>query len=204
MALKSLHIHCLLYLFLLISCSSGISFNLEGTERFCLGEDAIEGDVLVGTFKYDRIGESRPAIILEVRDLFQKQIFDSKEESGTFSIDVKQNGIYDICFYNTARSVRSVTLDIKNVLKRNDDDNLMKKKHVEPLTMQMEHILESAKHLTYDLEHLKQREWEMRNLNETTNSRVLTLSVVSIVMFLIVAGFQVYYLKGFFSKKKLI
>eukprot|EP00483_Globobulimina_turgida_P009795 UN09814 len=124
-------IFCFIVIISLVNC---ISFNLETSEKFCFGEDAIDGEVIIGTFKYDRTVNVNveALIILTVNDPFQTTKFESKDQSGSFSIDVKQSGMYDICFFNAGRSVRSVTLVIKNALKKNKNDHLVKKKHVDP------------------------------------------------------------------------
>eukprot|EP01084_Bolivina_argentea_P026736 49737_1 len=193
----------ILHFLTLISTVYCITFNLEVSEKFCLGEDAIEDDLLVGIFKYDRNSNVDGTIMLTVEDPFKNNKFKSEEESGSFSISVQTDGMYDFCFFNRGRTIRSVTLEIQNKFKSKKNDNLVKKKHVDPLVNQMENIIASAKHLVSDLQHLKRREWEMRDLNEATNGRVLTLSFLSITIFIIVAIVNIFYLKSFFKKKKL-
>ncbi|KAJ0896216.1 putative GOLD domain-containing protein [Helianthus annuus] len=48
------------------------------------------------------------------------------------------------------------------------------------------------------------REQEMQQLNSKTNSRMALLSFLSLFVCLSVAGLQVWHLKSFFEKKKLI
>ena len=48
------------------------------------------------------------------------------------------------------------------------------------------------------------REEEMQVLNKTTNNRMAWLSFLSLIVCLSVAGLQVWHLKTFFEKKKLI
>lgn len=48
------------------------------------------------------------------------------------------------------------------------------------------------------------REAEMRNINERTNSRVAWLSVMSLLVCVGLAAFQLWYLKSYFERKKLL
>jgi hypothetical protein len=44
----------------------------------------------------------------------------------------------------------------------------------------------------------------MRDLNELTNSRVAWFGIMSLLVCLVVAGWQLWHLKTFFEKKKLL
>ena len=60
--------------------------------------------------------------------------------------------------------------------------------------------------LTYllDFQYMKTREEEMRDTNESTNSRVLYFSIFSMCCLIGLATWQVLYLRKFFKAKKLI
>ncbi|KAJ6891668.1 hypothetical protein NC651_024997 [Populus alba x Populus x berolinensis] len=55
-----------------------------------------------------------------------------------------------------------------------------------------------------EMNYLREREEEMQDLNTSTNVKMAWLSFLSIVVCLSVAGLQVWHLKTFFQKKKLI
>ena len=55
-----------------------------------------------------------------------------------------------------------------------------------------------------DFAHMRQREEEMRDTNESTNSRVLYFSIFSMLCLLGLATWQVLYLRKYFKSKKLI
>ena len=168
-------------------------------------EEAIDGDVLIGTFKYNQNNNAKlESVIISILDPNRNIKYESKDESGSFTIDVQRDGIHDICFWNTGRFTRSVTLDLKNALKKKQHEDKIKKKHIEPLQQQMFDLLKAAKHLRNDLEHLKDKEWKMRDLNEKTNARVIWLSFLSIFIFIVAGIAKMFYLKSFFTKKKLI
>ena len=51
---------------------------------------------------------------------------------------------------------------------------------------------------------MKKREEEHRDTNESTNERMLHFSIFSMVCLLLLAIWQVIYLKSYFKQKKLI
>ena len=52
--------------------------------------------------------------------------------------------------------------------------------------------------------YLRAREAELRDLNEATNTRVAWLSCVSLAVCISLCVWQIYYLKNFFQRKKLL
>ncbi|KAJ0754079.1 putative transmembrane emp24 domain-containing protein [Helianthus annuus] len=60
------------------------------------------------------------------------------------------------------------------------------------------YYFEHTFHISYN------REREMQELNKVTNSRMAWLSFLSLFICLSVAGMQIWHLKSFFEKKKLI
>jgi hypothetical protein len=52
--------------------------------------------------------------------------------------------------------------------------------------------------------YLRAREAELRDLNEATNSRVAWLSIVSLAVCIALCVWQIFYLKNFFQRKKLL
>ena len=52
--------------------------------------------------------------------------------------------------------------------------------------------------------YLRAREAELRDLNEATNTRVALLSIVSLAVCIALCVWQIFYLKNFFQRKKLL
>mmetsp|Transcript_66136 Transcript_66136/g.105245 ORF Transcript_66136/g.105245 Transcript_66136/m.105245 type:complete len:136 (+) Transcript_66136:278-685(+) len=130
--------------------------------------------------------------------------YESKEESGSFSLDVKEDAMYDVCFWNTGSGIRAVTMTISSELPSKAAGDKVKQTQVKPLQQQMDSILSMTQHLVNDLEHIKKREWEMRDLNEMTNTRLVQWGFFAILVFVAAGIFEVWYLGRFFHKKKLI
>lgn len=70
--------------------------------------------------------------------------------------------------------------------------------------MQLRRLEDLTESIVNDFQLMKKREEDMRNTNESTNSRVLYFSVFSMVCLCTLALWQVMYLKKWFKTKKLI
>ncbi|PHU14604.1 hypothetical protein BC332_15809 [Capsicum chinense] len=71
----------------------------------------------------------------------------------------------------------------------------------EPMLMKLE---ASVQTIHEKLIYLKKREEEMREVSERTNAAVELFSIMSLSICILVASLQIWYLKRFFRKKKLI
>jgi hypothetical protein len=81
---------------------------------------------------------------------------------------------------------------------------LIKEKHLKPIEAELMSLEGIMDDLVNEMEHLKQREAEMRDTNESTNSRVQVFSLVSIFVLISSGVWQVWYLRKFFEAKKIL
>ncbi|CAN7994854.1 unnamed protein product [Ixodes hexagonus] len=72
------------------------------------------------------------------------------------------------------------------------------------LQMKLQQLEDLSEAVVKDFAYMRQREEEMRDTNESTNSRVLYFSIFSMCCLLGLATWQVLYLRRFFKAKKLI
>ena len=75
---------------------------------------------------------------------------------------------------------------------------------LKPLEVELKRLEDLSESIVKDFAFMKQREEEMRDTNESTNSRVLYFSIFSMLCLLGLATWQVLYLRQFFKSKKLI
>jgi len=68
----------------------------------------------------------------------------------------------------------------------------------------MRHLEDLTNSIIIEFAYLKRREKEMRSTNESTNTRLFYQTTVSIIVFVVLAGWQVLYLRTYFRTKKLI
>ncbi|GMN41906.1 hypothetical protein TIFTF001_011119 [Ficus carica] len=72
------------------------------------------------------------------------------------------------------------------------------------MELELKRLQDTVTSIHEEMFYLREREEEMQELNKTTNSRMAWLSFLSLFVSLSVAGLQLWHLKTFFEKKKLI
>lgn len=130
-------------------------------------------------------------------------------ESGQFGFTTKLSGDYKICFTKTEPGVGEVSshkikLDWKTGVAASDWDSIAKKDNVDKLSLTLRELEAEIKEVHEGMLYLREREEEMRDINESTNARVAWLSVLSLGMCIALSVWQVIYLKSFFQRKKLL
>ncbi|KAF9608440.1 hypothetical protein IFM89_009806, partial [Coptis chinensis] len=118
---------------------------------------------------------------------------------GQFAFTTSEAGNYLACFWVDGHNHgggASVNLDWKIGIAAKDWES-----GVELELRKLEGAVEA---IHENLLYLKGREAEMREVSELTNSRVAWFSVMSLGVCIVVSGLQLWHLKHFFQKKKLI
>ncbi|KAG6533028.1 hypothetical protein ZIOFF_006888 [Zingiber officinale] len=127
--------------------------------------------------------------------------------TGQFAFTTTEAGNYLACFWidSSDKGIgASVNLDWKIGIAAKDWNSVAKKENIEGVELELTK-LEAAVHAIHDnLLYLRFREAEMRTVSEKTNSRVAWLSILSLGVCISVSILQLWHLKGYFQKKKLI
>ncbi|ORZ01833.1 emp24/gp25L/p24 family/GOLD-domain-containing protein [Lobosporangium transversale] len=124
----------------------------------------------------------------------------------------KRAGDVFACFTNVladgykpdSRYTRVVDIDFDIGSETIDYEKLAREERLKPMELELRKLEDLVKDIIANMEHLKEREEKMRNTNESTNERVKYFS--SLTMFILVGLglWQIFYLKRFFRKKRLI
>lgn len=135
-------------------------------------------------------------------------LYDQKNKAdGTFSFNTKVAGEYKTCFMApdiaTSRKTK-ITLEWKTGVAATDWDAIAKKENLDAMGKELMRLEETIKEVYDQMLLMKKREAEMRDLNEATNSRVAWFSVFSLLVCITVAGWQLWFLKRFFERKKVL
>lgn len=99
---------------------------------------------------------------------------------------------------------REVSLVLKHGVEAKNYDDLAKAEKLKPLEVELRRLEDLSDSIVQDFAYMRQREEEMRSTNESTNARVLYLSIFSMLCLLGLATWQVLYLRRYFKAKKLI
>nr|KAF6487925.1 transmembrane p24 trafficking protein 10 [Rousettus aegyptiacus] len=183
-------------LLLLLGPSSvfAISFHLPVNSRKCLREE-IHKDLLV-TGAYE-ITDSAGHILYSKEDATK----------GKFAFTTEDYDMFEVCFESkgTGRIPdQLVILDMKHGVEAKNYEEIAKVEKLKPLEVELRRLEDLSESIVNDFAYMKKREEEMRDTNESTNTRVLYFSIFSMFCLIGLATWQVFYLRRFFKAKKLI
>jgi hypothetical protein len=99
---------------------------------------------------------------------------------------------------------RLVELVVHSGVEAQDYSAIAKKEHLKPLELELRRIEDTVEMIQKDFEYMREKEAVMRDTNESTFSRVSLLSFFSIFCLLALALWQLFYLKRYFTRKKLL
>ncbi|KAL5558386.1 hypothetical protein UlMin_034597 [Ulmus minor] len=126
---------------------------------------------------------------------------------GQFAFTTTEGGTYLACFWLDSKSDvsnASVSLDWKTGIAAKDWDSVAKKEKIEGVELELRKLEDVVGAIHSNLIYLKEREAEMRQVSEMTNARVAWFSIISLGLCISAAAIQLWHLKRFFQKKKLI
>lgn len=113
------------------------------------------------------------------------------------------------CFYKTNvdkadLAKHKVRLDWKTGVAVADWEKIAKAGHVDDISGTLRGLEAELRQIHEGMLYLRAREAELRDLNEATNTRVAWLSITSLAVCIGLCVWQIFYLKNFFQRKKLL
>ncbi|KAH7546425.1 hypothetical protein FEM48_Zijuj01G0199500 [Ziziphus jujuba var. spinosa] len=129
------------------------------------------------------------------------------QDSGQFSFAAAEAGSYMTCFFapdHKPETSLTVDFDWRTGVSAQDWSNVAKKGSVELMELGLKKMLDTVTTIHGEMFHLHLKEEEMQELNKSTSTKMTVFTLLSIVICLLVAGMQLWHLKTFFEKKKLI
>eukprot|EP00897_Mesotaenium_endlicherianum_P007412 jgi/Mesen1/669/ME000109S10882 len=197
----------LLLLSVILPSCSAVRFEVNAYSK-CIGEEIQEGVLVVGD--YSIVGEGTASkIAVKVTSPYGHQLhWQESTDKGHFGFKTKESGQYMCCFWiphaNPQGPSLSVDLDWKTGVAAQDWASIAKKDKLEGMSLELRKMEDAVGNIREEMMYLRNREVEMRNLNEVTNSQVAWLSVLSLFVCLGLAALQLWHLKTFFERKKLL
>ncbi|KAF9180354.1 vesicle coat component [Haplosporangium sp. Z 767] len=199
---------------------NGIKFELAGqpssdVQPFCVSHYADDETQVVIKV---RVGPGpHQKVSLEVNDdsehqnqLWRKETLTEDLQRTTFL--TKQAGEVVACFSNVLedgykpdpRYVRTVDIIFDVGAETIDYAKLAETEKLRPMELELRKLEDLVRDILENMEHLQEREKKMRNTNESTNERVQWFSTLTMVVLVSLGVWQIFYLKRFFRKKRLI
>lgn len=154
----------------------------------------------------DEQGQAPPTVSAKVTSPYGNSLYHQENAThGQFAFTTNEIGSYVACFWvdNNHQSA-TLNLDWKIGIAAKDWDSVAKKEHIEGVELELRKLEAAVEAIHENLLYLKNREADMREVSEKTNARVAWLSIMSLSVGVVASLFQVWHLKRYFQKKKLI
>lgn len=185
-----------------------IMFQLHPNTQKCLREELKKDVVIVGTFEITHVpGQKVDYVVTDSKGEILDQNVDAGK--GKFSFSTEHEDIFEICFKSKVpthqRGVpHDVTLNTQRGVEAKPYEALGEAGKLKPMELELKRLEDLSSSIVQDFADMRQREVSMRDTNESTNNRVLYLSILSMICLLSLSVWQVLYLRKFFKSRKLI
>ncbi|KAK8488039.1 hypothetical protein V6N13_062585 [Hibiscus sabdariffa] len=184
--------------------------NLPKTGTKCVSEEIHSNVVVLADYVVVSVedGQSAP-ISVKVTSPYGNNLHNRENVTyGRFAFTTEEAGNYLACFWsdNHTRVTGEIVVNIdwKTGIAAKDWESVARKEKLEGVELELRKLEGAVEAIHENLLYLKSREAEMRSMSETTNARVAWFSIMSLGICILVSALQVWYLKRFFQKKKLI
>ncbi|XP_022973302.1 transmembrane emp24 domain-containing protein p24delta9-like [Cucurbita maxima] len=205
--------HLIFLIGFLSSGSESLRFDLQSGHTKCISEDIKHNAMSVGKYHVVNPNEGQPLtddrkLIVRVTSATGNTFhYSDKVESGQFAFVAAEAGDFMTCFWapdHQPQVTLSVDFDWRTGVAAKDWSNVAKKGSVDAMELELQKLFDTANSIQEEMNYLREREDEMQDLNRSTNTKMAWLSLLSLFVCLSVAGLQLWHLKTFFEKKKLI
>lgn len=190
--------------------SDAIWLNLPATGTKCVSEEIQNNVVVLADYVVVSDDHSHiPTISVKVTSPYGNNLHNRENVTyGQFAFTTHEAGNYLACFWvdghNPGGGDVSVNIDWKTGIAAKDWESVARKEKLEGVELELRKLEGAVEAIHENLLYLKTKEAEMREVSEKTNSRVARYSIMSLGVCIVVSGVQVWHLKRFFQKKKLI
>lgn len=203
-------------LFAASPAARALRFDLESGHTKCISDEIKVDSMAVG--KYQVVGPDHSSpdaplpeshrISLRVTSPYGNSMHYSENvQSGHFAFTATEAGDYLACFWAPDHKppvTVTFEFDWKSGVTAKDWSNVAKKGQVDMMEIELKKLEDTIKSIHEEMYYLREREEEMQNMNKQTNSRMGWLGFLSLGICLSVAGLQLWHLKTFFERKKLL
>ncbi|MED6148903.1 hypothetical protein PIB30_057430 [Stylosanthes scabra] len=205
----------LAFLTLALMCgfTNSMRFELRSGLTKCIAEDIKNNAMTVGKYSVVNPNEDHPIpdnhkLVVKVSSPSGNSYhYGDHVESGNFAFTAAESGDYTTCFWiPESKDNPIVTIDFewRTGIAAKDWSKVAKKGQVEIMEFELKKLFDTVQSIHDEMFYLREREEEMQELNKSTTSKMFTFSFLSIVVCLSVASLQLWHLKSFFERKKLL
>ncbi|CAG0880799.1 unnamed protein product [Cyprideis torosa] len=186
-------------------------FHLLPNAQKCLSDEIHKNVFVSGEYGIQEIPNQKVNVqVIDTKGHYLFQKVDAPEK-GKFAFTTEDYDVFQVCFIsqvppNMAAHAKKhqIELLMKHGVEAKKYDNLAEASKLKPLELELKRLEDLSESITRAFQYMRKREEEMRDTNESTNSRVLYFSLFSMCCLLGLATWQVLYLRKYFKAKKLI
>ncbi|KAK4718722.1 hypothetical protein R3W88_017060 [Solanum pinnatisectum] len=187
----------------MMMAAEAIWLELPNSETKCVYEDIRNNVVVLGEYIVIHADEEH------VTSPFGNSLYHEENATyGRFAFTTSEHGNYLACFrmnsHVPGNKSAAISLQWKIGIDARDWDSIARKEKIEGVELELMKLKGLAQAIHENLLYLKKREEEMRGVSERTNGAVAWFSMMSLSICLIAAAVQIWYLKSYFRKKRLI
>ncbi|XP_047086894.1 transmembrane emp24 domain-containing protein p24delta7-like [Lolium rigidum] len=193
--------------------AGALRFDLLSGHTKCISDDIKVGAMAVGKYHIvEPEGSSElpdsHRISLRVTSPYGSSLHYSENvQSGNFAFTSSEAGDYLACFWapdHRPPTTIAFEFDWRSGVSAKDWSSVAKKGQVDIMELELKKLEDTIKSIHEEMFYLREREGEMQVLNGRTNTWMAWLSFLSLGICLSVAGLQLWHLKNFFERKKLL
>ena len=198
---------------LMCSFVNSMRFDLKSGQPKCISEDIKSNVMTVANYSVVNPNEGYPVpdshkITIRVRSPYGNNChFGEHVDSGNFAFTTAEAGDYTACFSvpdHTPSLTVNIDFEWRTGVDTKDWYKVAKKEQVEVMEYELQRLYDTITFIHDEMFYLRGREEEMQDLNRATDNKMFTFIFLSIMVCLSVAGLQLWHLKIFFEKKKLL
>ncbi|KAK8466812.1 hypothetical protein PHAVU_008G164700 [Phaseolus vulgaris] len=199
---------CLTTHFCMLPLAEAVWFTIPSTGTKCMSEE-IQKDIVV-LADYYVVTEEGPqlnTVSVKVTSPYGNILHHNENATqGQFAFTAEESGNYEACFWMVSKHKEEATLSLewKTGIAAKDWESVAKKEKIEGVELELRKLEGAVEAIHGYLVYMKDKEARMREVSERTNGRVAWYSIMSLSICILVSLLQVWYLKRFFRKKKLI
>lgn len=191
------------------SCEA-VRFEVNAYSK-CIGEEIQQGVLVVGDYSVINApaeGTLNKIAVKVTSPYGQQMHWQDSVDKGQFGFTTKESGQYMACFWipHASPGVQTLTVDLdwKTGVAAKDWGSIAKKDKLDGMGLELRKLEGAVSSIREEMMYFRTREAEFRDLNEVANSRVAYLSVLSLFICLGLAALQLWHLKSYFERKKLL
>lgn len=180
----------------------------------CIRDFVSEGQlVVVNIHSSGTVGDGQ-ALNFYIRDSVGNEYRKKKDFAGNVRVafTAHASAAFDVCFQNIIKTqrragasiAREVEVDIESGSAARDWNAIQAAEKLKPVEVELRKIEELTEEIVSELDYLKAREEKLRDTNESTNRRVRNFSLCIIFSLVILAVWQLAYLRNYFRSKHII